>query len=41
MWLKRKQLKTAGKGLLGYGTGVDLAAGFAAVPLLGSLMGGR
>jgi hypothetical protein len=28
------------KGLLGYGTGVDLAAGFAAVPLLGSLMGG-
>ena len=37
--------KTAGKkaardGLLGYGTGVDLAAGFAATPLLGSLMGG-
>ena len=32
--------KTDGKGLLGYGTGVDLAAGFAAVPLLGSLMGG-
>jgi hypothetical protein len=31
---------TDGKGLLGYGTGVDLAAGFAAVPLLGSLMGG-
>jgi hypothetical protein len=29
-----------GKGLLGYGTGVDLAAGFAAVPLLNSLMGG-
>jgi hypothetical protein len=32
--------KTTRDGLLGYGTGVDLAAGFAAVPLLGSLMGG-
>jgi len=32
--------KIARDGLLGYGTGVDLAAGFAAVPLLGSLMGG-
>jgi hypothetical protein len=36
----RSRTKTDGKGLLGYGTGVDLAAGFAAVPLLGSLMGG-
>jgi hypothetical protein len=32
--------KATRDGLLGYGTGVDLAAGFAAAPLLGSLMGG-
>ena len=38
--VKKKAAESAGKGLLGYGTGVDLAAGFAAVPLLGSLMGG-
>jgi hypothetical protein len=37
---KKAGEELAGKGLLGYGTGVDLAAGFAAAPLLGSLMGG-